>query len=66
MEKLSGVDAIVIIISRTKKKLEEVGAISEETAKTPKELNLKEGWLKTSSKSGVKVTKGGRYYLMKH
>ena len=63
---MSGVDTIVIIVSRTKKNLEEMGAVSEETAKTPKELNLEERWLKTSSNAGVKVTKDGRYYLAKH
>jgi len=31
------------VLERTKKALKEAGAISEETAKTPKELKLDEG-----------------------
>lgn len=60
---MSGVDTIVIVVARTKKKLKEAGAVSETTAKTPKELGLSERWLKTSSRAGVSVTKDGRYYL---
>lgn len=56
-------DAIVAIIGQTKKKLQEAGAISEESAKTSKELGLDERRLKMSKKSGVMVTKDGRYYL---
>lgn len=57
-------DAIVAIIGQTKKKLKEAGAISEETAKTPKELGLNERRLKASKSAGVMATKDGRYYLM--
>jgi hypothetical protein len=32
-------------------------------AKTPRELDLRERWLKTSAKAGVAATKDGRYYL---
>ena len=57
-----------IIVERTKKTLKEAGAISEETAKTPKELKLNEKWLKMSVNtiipSGVVATKDGRYYLI--
>lgn len=60
---MSGVYAIAVIIGRTKKKLKEAGATSEETAKTPKELGLKEKWLRMASKSGATMTKDGRYYL---
>ena len=63
MSNLSGVYAITVIIGKTKRTLKEAGAISEETAKTPEELGLKEKWLKTSMKSGVVGTKDGRYYL---
>ena len=56
------------ILERTIKALKEEGATSEETAKTPKELELDEKWLKMSANtiipSGVVVTKEGRYYLI--
>ena len=55
-------------LERTKKALKEAGASSEETAKTPNELNLDEKWLKMSATtiipSGVVATKDGRYYLI--
>lgn len=56
-------DAIVAIIGQTKRKLQEAGAVSEESAKTPRELGMNERRLKSSIKSGVMVTKDGRYYL---
>ncbi len=56
------------ILERTKKVLKEAGATSEETAKTPKELNLDEKWLKMSANtiipSGVVAAKDERYYLI--
>ena len=56
------------VLERTKKALKEAGATSEETAKTPIELNLDERWLKMSANtiipSGVVATKDGRYYLL--
>jgi len=56
------------VLEQTKKALQEAGATSEETAKTPKELNLDEKWLKMSANtiipSGVVATKDGRYYLI--
>ena len=56
------------VLERTKKALIEGGATSEETAKTPKELELDEKWLKMSANtiipSGVVATKDGRYYLI--
>ncbi len=56
------------VLERTIKALKEAGATSEETAKTPKELNLDEKWLKMSAKtiipSGVVTTKDGRYYFI--
>ena len=56
------------VLERTKKALKEAGAISEETAKTPRELKLDERWLKMSANtiipSGVVATKDGRYYLI--
>ena len=56
------------VLERTKKALKEAGAISEETAKTPKALKLDERWLKMSANtiipSGVVATKDGRYYLI--
>jgi hypothetical protein len=63
---MSGVEAMVVIVSWTKQKLKEAGAISEESAKTPRELGLDERWLKSPSGAGVKATKNGRYYLVKH
>jgi hypothetical protein len=57
------------VLERTKKALEEAGAISEETAKTSKELKLDEKWLKMSANtiipSGVVATKDRRYYLIR-
>ncbi len=54
-------------LERTKQTLREAGAMSEETAKTPTELNLDERWLKMSANtlipSGVVKTNDGRYYL---
>jgi len=54
-------------LERTKQTLREAGATSEETAKTPTELNLYERWLKMSANtlipSGVVKTNDGRYYL---
>jgi hypothetical protein len=56
------------IIDRCKKTLKAVGATSEQTAKTPTELNLDEKWLKISANtiipSGVVATTDGRYYLI--
>ncbi len=56
------------VLERTIKALKEAGATSEETAKTPKELNLDEKWLKMSANtiipSGVVTTKDGKYYLI--
>jgi hypothetical protein len=60
---MSGSATITVIVVRAKRKLKEVGATSEETAKTPKELDLDEKWLKMSSHAGVVATKDGRYYL---
>jgi hypothetical protein len=60
---MSGVETIVVIVARTKQRLKQAGAISEETAKTPRDLDLKERWLKTSARAGVAATKDGRYYL---
>jgi hypothetical protein len=55
-------------LERTIKTLKEAGATSEETAKTPKELELDEKWLKMSANtitpSGVAATKDGKYYLI--
>ncbi len=56
------------VLDRTIKALKEAGATSEETAKTPKELDLDEKWLKMSADtiipSGVVTTKDGRYYFI--
>jgi hypothetical protein len=60
---MSGSATITVIVARAKRKLKEVGATSEETAKTPKELDLDEKWLKMSTHAGVVATKDGRYYL---
>jgi hypothetical protein len=60
----SGSATIVTIVARTKHKLKEAGATSEENAKTPKELGLKEKWLKMSAHAGVVQTQDGRYYIV--
>jgi len=60
---MSGSATITVIVARAKRKLKEVGATSEETAKTSEELDLDEKWLKMSSHAGVVATKDGRYYL---
>jgi len=60
---MSGDATIVVVVARTKQRLKEAGAVSEATAKTPRELDLKERWLKTSAKAGVTRTTDGRYYL---
>ena len=55
------------VLERTKQTLKEAGAMSEETAKTPNELNFDERWLKMSANtiipSGVVATQDERYYL---
>jgi hypothetical protein len=61
---MAGSATIVAIVARTKQKLKEAGATSEETAKTPKELDLNEKWLKMSSHAGVVATEDGRYYII--
>jgi len=60
---MSGSATITVIVARTKRKLKEAEATSEETAKTPKELDLDEKWLKMSSHAGVVATQDGRYYI---
>jgi hypothetical protein len=60
---MSGSATITVIVARTKRKLKEAGATSEEEAKTPKELDLNERWLKMSAHAGVVATKDGRYYI---
>ena len=60
---MSGSATITVVVARAKRKLKEVGATSEETVKTPKELALDEKWLKMSAHAGVVATKDGRYYL---
>ena len=60
---MAGSATITVIVARAKQKLKKVGATSEETAKTPKELDLDEKWLKMSAHAGVVATKDGRYYL---
>jgi hypothetical protein len=61
---MSGSATIVAIVARTKRKLKEAGATSEETAKTPKELDLNEKWLKMSAHAGVVATQDRRYYII--
>ena len=61
---MAGSATIVAIVARTKRKLKEAGATSEETAKTPKELDLNEKWLKMSAHAGVVATQDGRYYII--
>jgi hypothetical protein len=48
------------VAAYTRRKLKKAGATSEETAKTPRELGLREKWLELP---GVKKTPDGRYYL---
>jgi hypothetical protein len=61
---MAGSATIVAIVARAKRKLKEAGATSEETAKTPKELDLNEKWLKMSAHAGVVATQDGRYYII--
>jgi hypothetical protein len=48
-----------------KKKMKELGAISEETAKTAKELDVDERFLNLGMAKihGIKRTEDGRYYV---
>ena len=57
-----GEGTLVAIVALTKRKLKKAGAISKETAKTPKELELNERWLKMIAHAGVVATPDGRYY----
>jgi hypothetical protein len=61
---MAGSATTVAIVARAKRKLKEAGATSEETAKTPKELDLNERWLKMSAHAGVVATQDGRYYII--
>jgi hypothetical protein len=61
---MSGSATIVAIVVRTKRKLKEAGATSEKTAKTPKELDLNEKWLKMSAHAGVVAKQDCRYYII--
>jgi hypothetical protein len=60
-----GLASARIQAERTKKKMKELGAISEETGKTPTELGLAEWFLKSGMAHfcGIKKTKDGRYYV---
>jgi hypothetical protein len=54
----------LLLRKRIKRKIKESGAISEDTAKTSKELNISESilnWL--VALKDIKKTKDGRYYL---
>jgi uroporphyrinogen-III synthase len=48
------------IAAYTRRKLKRAGCISEDTAKTARELGLREKWLELPD---VKKTPDGRYYL---
>jgi hypothetical protein len=48
------------IAAYTRRKLKSAGCISEDTAKTARELGLREKWLELPD---VKKTPDGRYYL---
>jgi hypothetical protein len=51
--------------ARAINKMKKLGAISEETSKTPKELGVHESVLRKFEKLGwVRKTQGGRYYLI--
>jgi hypothetical protein len=56
---------LAIRAEMTKKKMKELGAVSEETAKTPRELGVDEWLLKLGMAQlhGIKRTKDGRYYV---
>lgn len=58
-----GEGTIVAVMALTKRKLKKAGAVSEETAKTAKELGLNERWLKMIAHAGVVATQDGRYYM---
>jgi len=57
---------LAICIELIKKKMKELEAISEETAKKPKELGTNEWLLRTglADLRGIKRTKDDRYYLV--
>lgn len=53
---------LLIIRQKVNKRLKELGATTEETAKSIDEINLPRKWLEIP---GVKKTKDNRYYLSK-
>jgi hypothetical protein len=57
--------ALALRIEQAKKKMLEAGAISPETAKTAKELDVEERLITTriGKKKGVTKTDDGRYYV---
>lgn len=56
----------LLLRKRIKRKVREAGAISEETAKTSKELCIDESTLKwLEFVKDVKKTRDGRYYIPK-
>jgi len=53
----------MIGITRILHRIKEAGATSEEAAKTPEEIGLRETDLKRLKKWGVHRTEDGRYYV---
>jgi hypothetical protein len=62
---MSSLLGAAIAMYRLKRKMEKLGAVSEESAKTPKELGEPEWALKHGMAHvyGVRRTEDGRYYL---
>lgn len=59
---MAGADAtVVIVIERTKQRLREAGALSEDSAKPPTELALSGRGLTISAAAGVSSTSDGTY-----
>lgn len=52
-----------IEIQRTLRKMKEVGAVSESTAKTPEDLHLDKKFLEGLVGKGIKKTSDGRFYV---
>lgn len=62
---MSVLAGIVWRANKTKEKLLEMGAVSENTAKTPEDLSVDEWYLRSAwaKKFGIKETSDGRFYV---
>ena len=62
---MSVLPGLIWRIGKIRKRMLEVGAVSEETARNAKELGVDEGFLKLGLAQihGIKKTNDGRYYV---